>query len=78
LIPDTDSSAFRPGETNRLAVGAQGAQFIFLINDQIVANFSDPNLKTGQIGLGVNLPQAGQKANFEYSNFAVLAPTPAP
>ena len=78
LIPDTTSSAYRPGETNRLSVGVQGTQFIFLINGQVVDGFNTQQQNAGNIGLGVNLPQAGQKANFEFANFTLLAPSSKP
>jgi hypothetical protein len=78
LIPDTATTVFKPGQTNRLSIGVQGEQFIFLINGQVVGTFKDASLKAGNIGVGVNLPQADQKANFEFSNFSILAPTSAP
>jgi len=73
LIPETDSTAIHPGQTNRLAVGAQGSQFIFLINGQMVDHFIDDNLKSGIIGVGVNLPEKGEKAILEFANFTVLS-----
>lgn len=75
LIPETDSAAIDVGQTNRLTVGAQGSQLIFLINGQIVDHFIDHNLKFGTLGVGVNLPNVGQKASVEFSNFSVLSPT---
>jgi hypothetical protein len=78
LIPDTDSSAIHVGQTNRLTVGVQGSQFIFLINGQVVDHFIDDNLKSGVIGLGVNLPQTGDKATVKFSNFTVLSPPQKP
>ena len=78
LIPETDSSAIHIGQTNRLTVGAQGSQFIFLINGQMVDHFIDDSLKSGTIGVGINLPQADEKATVEFSNFTVLSPAPKP
>jgi DNA-directed RNA polymerase subunit RPC12/RpoP len=78
LIPETDSAAIHPGQTNRLTVGVQGSQFIFLINGQMVDHFIDDNLKSGKIGLGINLPQTGEKATVEFSNFTVLSSPPNP
>jgi hydroxymethylglutaryl-CoA synthase len=37
LLDWSDSPAIRLGETNRLAILAQGSQFLFYINDQLVA-----------------------------------------
>jgi hypothetical protein len=76
LISTTDSSVFRPGEVNKIAVSAQGSQFIFMINDQVIDQFNNDALKTGNIGLGINLPETGEKADVEFSNFSVLAPEP--
>ena len=78
LIPETDSAAIHPGETNRLTVGAQGSQFIFSINDQLVDHFNNDQLKSGSIGVAINLPQKDEKANLEFSNFTVLATSSNP
>ena len=78
LIPETDSAAILIGQTNRLTVGVRGSQFIFLINGQLVDHFVDDNLKSGTLGLGLNLPQTGEKATVEFSNFTVLSPTAKP
>jgi len=71
LIPSTDSAAILPNQDNRLTVGVQGSQFIFLINGQVVDHFIDDNLKSGSVGVGINLPQAGDKGTVEFSNFSV-------
>jgi hypothetical protein len=71
LIPETDSDAIKIGQINHLAVGVQGSQFIFLINGQMVDHFIDHNLKSGNVGVGINLPQIGQKAKVEFTNFKV-------
>lgn len=76
LIPETDSSAIHIGQINRLTVGAQGSQFIFLINGQMVDHFVDDTLQTGDIGVGINLPQTGEKATVEFSNLTVLSQKP--
>ncbi len=71
LIPETDSSAINVGQVNRLGVAVQGSQFIFLINNQMIDHFIDENLQTGSIGLAINLPDQGEKATVEFSNFSV-------
>ena len=77
LISDQESSAYRPGQTNRLSVGAKGSQFIFLINGEMVDHFVDHNLTSGKIGVAINLPQKDEKAVVQFSNFTVLsAPKP--
>jgi hypothetical protein len=75
LIHETDSDAIHPNQSNRLSVGVKGSQFIFLINGQLVDHFIDDNLKSGTIGVGVNLPQASEKASVEFANFTVLSPS---
>ena len=72
LIPQTATDAYHQGQTNQLAVGARGSQFIFLINHQVVDHFVDNNLKSGVVGLAVNLPKEGENAAVEYAHFSVL------
>jgi hypothetical protein len=71
LIAETDSAAIQVGQTNTLAVGAQGSQFIFLVNGQVVDHFINDRLPSGTVGVGINLPGVGEKANVEFSNFVV-------
>jgi hypothetical protein len=78
LIPETSTSAFHAGQINQLAVGASGAQFIFLINGQMVDEFVNDVLSSGTIGVGVNLPQAGERAKVQFSNLRVLSPVTTP
>lgn len=78
LIPETDSDTILSGQINRLTVGVQGSQFIFLINDQMIDHFIDDNLNSGTIGLAVNLPQPGEKASVEFTNFSVLSKSTNP
>jgi len=76
LIPETNTTAFNPGQTNQLAVGASGSQFIFLINGQMVDEFVNDEFTSGTIGVGVNLPQAGEKGVVQFSNLRVRSPAP--
>ena len=76
LIPETTSPAIQVGETNRLEVGVQGSQFIFIINHVMVDHFVDEHLKSGDIGLGVNLPGTNEKATVEFSNFSIQSAKP--
>ena len=78
LIPETSTNAFHPGQTNQLAVGASGSQFIFLINGQMVDEFVNDVLTSGTIGVGVNLPQVGERAKVQFSNLKVLSPAATP
>lgn len=78
LIPETKTSAYRPGQINQLAVGASGSQFIFVINGQMVDEFVNDVLSSGTVGVGINLPQAGERGKVEFSNLRVLAPAATP
>jgi hypothetical protein len=78
LIPETSTSAFHPGQINQLAVGASGSQFIFLINGQMVDEFVNDVLSSGTIGVGINLPAAGERGKVQFSNLRVLAPAATP
>ena len=78
LIPETDSDAIHLGQTNRLTVGVQGSQFIFLINGQIVDYFIDDHLKSGSLGVAINLPKTNEKAAVAFANFSVLSPAKNP
>jgi hypothetical protein len=78
IISEKDSSAFHPGETNRLSVGVSGGEFNLLINDQIVDHVTNFNANSGQVGVGVNLTQPDDRARVEFSNFVVLTSTANP
>lgn len=78
LIHESDSSAIHSGQTNKIAVGAKGAQFIFVVNGQMIDHFIDNTLKSGTVGLGVNLPAADEKGTVVFSNFTVLSPGTKP
>ncbi len=75
LIGPTKTSAIKPGESNRLAVSAQGSHFVFLINDQIVGEVDDSRLSSGLVGLLIQL-DAQNEAVFEFDNFELRAPWP--
>ncbi len=78
LIPETNSPLIHIDQTNHLSVGAQGSQFIFVINGQMVDHFIDDHLATGQIGVGVNLPNEDEKAIVEFSNLEVKSMSTSP
>ena len=65
LIEWTKSEAIQVGQVNRLAVGAQGSQFIFLINDQVVEHFEDDHLSGGLIGLARIGERLGRRTELE-------------
>jgi hypothetical protein len=50
-----------------------------LINNygvDVVDHFIDDHLQSGTIGLAVNLPQEGEKAIVEFTNFSVSSKSP--
>lgn len=61
--------AIRPGEVNRLTVEAEGSHFTFFINDSLVAEVDDDQLRVGRAGLVIWLPKSGDAAIFEFDNF---------
>jgi hypothetical protein len=78
LIHESDSSAIHPGQTNQIAVGVKGSQFIFVVNGQMIDHFIDNTLKSGTVGLGVNLPTADEKGVVVFSKFTVLSTATKP
>ncbi len=67
-------NAIRPGELNRISVSAQGAHFIFLVNDQYVGAVTDDRIKSGKVALNVNLYNPGDEMQIEWENFELRAP----
>jgi hypothetical protein len=74
LIDWTTTSTIRPGDVNRLAVVAEGAHFVFFVNDQYVAEVDDDRLSSGMVGVAVDLFDPGDEAVFEFDNFELRAP----
>ncbi len=67
-----ESTAVKQGNnvTNKLKVQAEGANMIFYVNDVEVGRFTDPTLRSGDIGLFVQtLGQGGVRVRFD--NFQV-------
>lgn len=73
LIHDTQTSAIRPGEVNRLGVLAQGSRFIFMINDRYVGELTDAGVDKGTIGVAMEA-DAGEEAVVEFSNLTLRVP----
>lgn len=70
----TDSESVLPGQSNRLAVIAQGETFQFFINDQYLASMTDTRISSGKAGLLVGLTNANDKASWEFDNFILREP----
>jgi hypothetical protein len=74
LIEWTESTAIGAGQANRLTVIAEGSHFSLYINDQLVDEYDDSRLDSGEAGLLIGLDKAGDKAFFEFDDFEVRAP----
>ncbi len=74
LIDWTNTPAIRVGDVNHIAISAQGSQFVFLINGQVVDKFENDRLTEGQIGLGIDVYDAGDQVVFEFDNLEIRAP----
>lgn len=74
VIDWTTSSAIRSDGPNRLTVIAEGSHFIFLINDQYVADVTDDHIARGTVALAITLHTVDQQAVFEFDNFELRAP----
>jgi hypothetical protein len=74
VIPPTATTAFRQGESNRLAVAAEGPRVEMFINDQLVAEWNDPQVASGAVLLAAEGPQAGGGVSYEFDNFELRSP----
>jgi hypothetical protein len=63
------SPAIHPGATNRLETLAQGSQFLFYINNQLVMILDDTRLENGNAGLLIGLTNPKDKGTWEFDNF---------
>lgn len=69
LMDWKDTPAIHPGESNRLAVLAQGNHFEFFINGEKVGEADDDQLKKGVVGIAAEVVNGGQTGVFEFDNF---------
>jgi len=74
LINWTASPLIRPGQMNRLAIVAEGSNFVFYINDQYVADYTDSKVSEGKIALVIGFDDEGDTGVLEFDNFEVHAP----
>lgn len=73
----TESPAVHQGATtNHLRVTAQGSQFTFIVNDQIVKTFSDGDFRQGDVGLsaGTFFDHAGVHVAFDNLQISGVKP----
>jgi hypothetical protein len=74
IIAGTFTSAIQKDKPARIAVLAEGDQFIFFINDQFVAQANDSTIPKGITALAINIGQADLQGTFEFSNIVLRAP----
>jgi len=76
VVSWTTSTAIHQDGTNRLTVIAEGTHFIFLINDQVVADAIDEHVSKGTLGLAVQVYEPDLQAGFEFDNLELRVPAP--
>ena len=70
----TRTELINSSKPNRITVIGQGSRFIFFINDQYLAELTDDRIKTGSVGLAINIARPDQRAVFEFDNVELRAP----
>jgi hypothetical protein len=71
LLKKTKVSGIKPGEENRLGIEGSVGQYTFSINDKQVAKLSDTRFKGGGLGVVVELGQAGQAAQVDFTGVSL-------
>ena len=72
LIPWTEHKAIRQSrQLNRLAVSAVGDTFKLYINDENVDQGADSRLKSGGLGLAIELFKKNSRGSFEWDHFGL-------
>ena len=74
LVDWTPSDAIQADQVNKLAVIAQGTQFLFFINGQFITQLSDDRLDAGQTGVLIGLSNVGDQGTWEFDNFSLRSP----
>lgn len=62
------------GDDVQLGVIALEEQFVLLLNNIVLGDFSDPRLPIGYQGLSVGFSEAGNKGAFTFTNFKIFTP----
>lgn len=70
----TPTDAFLPGIENKIDIIALDTIFYFYVNDELVAQYQDQRLPTGQIGLLVGLSNSGEEGIWEFDNYTIRTP----
>ncbi len=74
LISNTYTPAIQTGETNKIAILAEGDRFVFFINDLYVTEFQDATLDKGGTGLALEIGTEGEQSVVEFDNVLLLTP----
>jgi len=67
----SSSNAINVGETNELKVIANGEDLTFFVNGEQLTALQDDTLTEGQVGLIVDIFEAGQTAAVDFDNLAI-------
>ncbi len=68
------SDAIQADQENKLAVIAQGTQFLFFINDQFITQLTDDRLAEGKTGVLIGLSNEGDQGIWEFDDFSLSSP----
>lgn len=74
LLNWTISDAIQTDQENKLAVIAQGTQFLFFINDQFITQLTDDRLEEGKTGVLIGLSNIGDEGQWEFDDFSLRSP----
>lgn len=74
IVEIQKSQAVLPQDVNHLMVIAEGSNFEFYINDQLVHEMVDETSAQGVVGLGVTFYKVDLQNTFEFDNFIVKVP----
>jgi len=74
VIPYTTSTAIRPSENNHLEIIAQGDEYFFYINDELVAEKTLLAPNQGYSGLAAGLSYEDEQSTIIFDNFELRAP----
>ncbi len=74
LIDWTRTDTLYTSEPNRLTAIGEGSHFYFFINNELVAEYEDSRMPSGEMGLGIELNTQGDNGVFEFDNFVVRSP----
>jgi serine/threonine protein kinase len=68
----TAFEAINADSTNQLSIQVSSSSFIFLINGEFATSVEDDTLKSGSIGVALELYDPGNKATADFDNLSVI------